>query len=80
MQYEGLARFTNISKMILKKRYDRYNQGKFINKNLQEAMMNISRLLNRYRKEKKQKQLDPHIKDRNFLCETIKKNQKGVLQ
>ena len=52
MQYEGLARFTNISKMILKKRYDRYNQGKFINKNLQEAMMNISRLLNRYRKEK----------------------------
>ena len=28
---------------------------------------------------KKQKKLDLHIKD-NFLCETIKKDQKGVLQ
>ena len=52
MQYEGLPRFTNISKMILKERYARYNQGKFNNKNLQKAMMNISRLLNTYRNEK----------------------------
>ena len=52
MQYEGLSRFTNISKMILKERYARYNQGKFNNKNLQKAMMNISRLLNTYRNEK----------------------------
>ena len=55
MQYEDLARFTNISKMLLKERYARYNQGKFINKNLQKAMMNISRLLNRYSKEKNRK-------------------------
>ena len=52
MKYEGLPRFTNISKMILKERYARYNQGKFNNKNLQKAMMNISRLLNTYRNEK----------------------------
>ena len=58
MQSEDLARFTNISKMILEKkaplkeRYVRYNQAKFMNKILQKAIMNRSRLLNRYRKEK----------------------------
>ena len=55
MQYEDLARFTNISKMLLKERYARYNKGKFINKNLQKAMMNISMLLNTYSKEKNRK-------------------------
>ena len=58
MQSDDFARFTGISKMILekkvpfKKRYVRYNQAKFMNKNLQNAIMNRSRLLNRYRKEK----------------------------
>ena len=53
MQSDDLARFTNISKMMLEKktplkeRYVRYNQAKFINKNLQKAIMNCSRLLNR---------------------------------
>ena len=53
MQSDDLARFTNISKMMLEKkaplkeRYVRYNQAKFINKNLQKAIMNRSRLLNR---------------------------------
>ena len=58
IQSDDLARFTNISKMILEKkaplkeRYVRYNQAKFMNKILQKAIMNRSRLLNRYRKEK----------------------------
>ena len=53
MQSDDLARFTNISKMILEKkaplkeRYVRYNQAKFINENLQKAIMNRSRLLKR---------------------------------
>ena len=58
IQSDDLARFTNVSKMILEKkaplkeRYVRYNQAKFMNKILQKAIMNRSRLLNRYRKEK----------------------------
>ena len=53
MQPDDLARFTNISKMILEKkaplteRYVRYNQAKLMNKNLKKAIMNRSRLLNR---------------------------------
>ena len=53
MQSDDLSRFTNISKMILEKkaplkeRYVRYNQAKVMNKNLQKAIMNRSRLLNR---------------------------------
>ena len=58
IQPDDLTRFTNISKTILenkapsKERYVRYNQVKFMNKILQKAIMNPSRLLNRYRKEK----------------------------
>ena len=55
--------------MILEKKeeaYVRCNQAKFMNKILQKAIMNRSRLLNRYRKEN-QKQLDLHIKDRTFF-------------
>ena len=68
MQSDNFARFTGISKMILekkvplKKRYVRYNQAKFMNKNLQNAIMNRSRLLNRYRKEKAEA-TKPNIKD-----------------
>ena len=67
MQSDDLAQFTNISKMILEKkaplkgRYVRYNQVKFMNKNLQKAIMNRSRLLNK--KEKKPNQIDLHTKD-----------------
>ena len=50
MQSDNLVRFTNISKMTLEKkaplkeRYVRNNQAKFMNKNLQKAIMNRSRL------------------------------------
>ena len=83
MQSDDLARFTNISKMILEKkaplkeRYVRYNQAKFMNKNLQKAIMNRSRLLNK--KEKTEPTRFAYKRQRNF-CETIKKDQKGVLQ
>ena len=40
-------------KAPLKERYGRYNQTKFMNKNLLKAIMNRSRLLNRYRKTEK---------------------------
>ena len=58
MQSDDLVQFTNISKMILEKktplkeRYTRYNQTKFGNKILQKAIMNRSRFLSTYRKEK----------------------------
>ena len=44
-----------------------------MNKNLQKAIMNRSRMLNRYRKKKKTEPTNLLIKDREFLCETIKK-------
>ena len=39
-------------KAPLKERYARYNQAKFMNKNLQKAIINRSRLLYSYGKEK----------------------------
>ena len=54
IQSDDLARFTNISKMILEKkapskeRYVRYNQANLMNKILQKAIMNRSRLLTHF--------------------------------
>ena len=48
-----------------------------MNKNLQKAIMNCSRMLNRYRKKKKTEPTNLLIKDREFLYETIKKNHIG---
>ena len=48
-----------------------------MNKNLQKAIMNRSRMLNRYRKKKKTEPTNLLIKDREFLCETIKKDHIG---
>ena len=50
-----------------------------MNKILQKAIMNRSRLLNRYRYEKTEATRSAYKRDK-FLCETIKKDQKGVLQ
>ena len=50
-----------------------------MNKNLQKAIMNRSRLLYSFRKEKSKASRSVY-KHRTFLCETIKKRQKGVLQ
>ena len=47
-----------------------------MNKVLQKAIINRSRLLNRYRKEL----TEATRSVKKFFCETIKKVQKGVLQ
>ena len=76
---DDLARFTNIFKMILvkkaplKERYVRYNQAKFMNKILQKAVMNCSRLLNRYRKEKTEATRSPYKRQRNFCVKLLRK-------
>ena len=80
LQSDDLAQFTNISKMmlakkaILKERYVRFNQAKFMNKNLQEVIMDRSRLLSKYRKEKTEATRSAY-KRQKFLCESIKKDQ-----
>ena len=72
MQSDNLVQFTNISKMVLgrktplKEKDARYNQAKFMKKCLQNANMNRSRFLNRYRQEK-QKQLDQYTKNREIF-------------
>ena len=78
MPSDDLARFTNISKMILEKkaplkeRYVRYNQAKFMSKILQEAIMNRSRLLNRYRKEKTEATRSAYKRQRNFCVKLLR--------
>ena len=58
IQSDDLAQITIMFKIILEKkaplkeRHTRYNQAKFLNKNLQKSIMNRSRFLVRYRKEK----------------------------
>ena len=82
IQSDDLARFTNISKMILEKkaplkeRYVRYNQAKFMNKILQKAIMNRSRLLNRYRKEKTEATRSAYKRQRNFCVKLLRKTKK----
>ena len=82
IQSDDLTRFTNISKMILEKkapwkeRYVRYNQAKFMNKILQKAIMNRSRLLNRYRKEKTEATKSAYKRQRIFCVKLLRKTKK----
>ena len=82
MHSDDLTRFTNISKMILEKkaslkeRYVRYNQAKFMNKNLQKTIMNRSRLLNRYRKEKTEAARSAYNRQINFCVKLLRKTKK----
>ena len=78
VQSDNLAQFTHISKIILekkvrlKKRYARYNQAKFMNKNFQKAIMNRSKF-NRYKKKKTEAS--------SFLFETTeRKDLKQILK
>ena len=66
-------------KAPLKKRYVRYDQAKFMIKILQKAIMNRSRLSNRYRKKKTEATRSAY-KRQKILRKTFKKDQKGVLQ
>ena len=63
-----------------KERYVRYNQAKFVNKILQKAIMNRSRLLNIYRKEKAEATRSAYKRMRNFCVKLLRKFIKGVLQ
>ena len=82
MQSDNLAQFTNISKVIaekqapLKERYTRYNQPKFVNKNLQKANMNHSKLLHRYRKEKTEATKSTYKRQRTFCVKVLKNTKK----
>ena len=82
IQFDNLAQFTNISKIILEKkaplkeRYVRYNQVKFMNKILQKAIMNRSSLLNRYRKEKTEATRSAYKRPRNFCVKLLRKTKK----
>ena len=82
IQFDNLAQFTNISKIILEKkaplkeRYVRYNQAKFMNKILQKAIMNRSSLLNRYRKEKTEATRSAYKRPRNFCVKLLRKTKK----
>ena len=82
MQSDELARFTNFSKMILEKkvpskeRYVRYKQAKFMNKNLQKAIMNGSSLLNRYRVEETEATRSAYKRQINFCVKLLRKTKK----
>ena len=82
MHSEDLARFTNIFKMILEKkaslkeRYVRYNQANFMNKILQKAIINRSRLLNKYRNEKREATRPAYNIQRNFRGKLLRKTKK----
>ena len=68
--------------MILEKkapsteRYVRYNQAKFMNKIFQKAIMNCSRLLNRYRKEKTEATRFAYKRRGNFCVKLLRKTKK----
>ena len=59
-----------------KERYVRYNQAKFMNKILQKAVMNRSRLLNGYRKEKTEATRSPYKRQRNFCVKLLTRTKK----
>ena len=70
---DDLNHFVNISKHVLQKKapikekHVRYNQAMFMNKPLQKAIMNRSRLLNKYRKKKTEETKLAYKKQRNFF-------------
>ena len=63
-------------KVPLKERYVRYNQAKFMNKILQKAIMNRSRLLNRYRKEKTESTRSAYKIQINVCVKLLRKTKK----
>ena len=63
-------------KALSKERYVRYNQAEFMNKILQKASMNRSKLLNRYRKEKTEATRSAYKKQRDFCVKVFRKTKK----
>ena len=63
-------------KALSKESYVRYNQAKFMSKILQKTIMNCSRLLNRYRKEKTEATRSAYKRHRNFCVKLLRKTKK----
>ena len=63
-------------KVPLTERYVRYNQAKFMNKYLLKVIMNRSRLLNRYRKEKTEATRSTYKRQRKFFVKLLRKTKK----
>ena len=84
IQSDDLTQFINISKMTLEKkapsneRYVRYNQAKFMNKILQKAIMNCSRLLNKYKKVKTEATRSSYKRKRNFGVKLLRRTKKEL--
>ena len=54
----------------------RYNQAKFMKKILQKAIMNCSRLLNRYGREKAEATSCAYKRQKNFCVKLLRKTKK----
>ena len=82
IQPDDLNQFITISKHVLqmqapiKEKHVRYNQAMFMNKPLQKAIMNRSRLLNKYRKKKTEETKLAYKKQRNFCVKLLRKTKK----
>ena len=82
VQSDNLAQFASISKMVLEKmtslkeKCARYIQNKFIWINLQKAIMNRSRLLNRYRNEKTEEDRSAYKRQKNFCVKLLRNRKK----
>ena len=68
------------TKAPLKERYVRNNEATFLNKNLQNAIMNPYRLLNRYRKEKTKATRCACTGQRNSCMKLLREAKEGPLQ
>ena len=62
----------------IKKKYLRASQGEFISKELNKAIMNRSRLCNKYLKEKSADSKIAHDKQRNYCLNLLRSTKKGV--
>ena len=63
-------------KVPSKERYVRYNQAKFINKILKKAIVNRSRLLNKYKKGKTEATRSAYKRQRKFCVKLLTKTKK----
>ena len=76
MLSDDISRMTWEKIAPLQERYVRYNQAKFMTKNLQKAIMNRSRFLNRYRKVKTEATRYAYKRQRNFWVKLLRNTKK----
>ena len=60
----------------LKEKHVRYNQGPFMSKTLRKAIMNRSRLLNKFRREKSESSKLAYKKQRNYCVKLLRKTKR----